>query len=83
MAKNKLDIINLSIDELTSKLTELEKEQSRMTFDHGIKGIENPLQIRDKRRDIARIQTELRSRELASLSPADLAKRDRIILRRK
>lgn len=83
MAKNKLDIINLSIDELTSKLTELEKEQSRMTFDHGIKGIENPLQIRAKRRDIARIQTELRSRELASLSPADLAKRDRIILRRK
>ena len=83
MAKNKLDIINLSIDELTSKLTELEKEQSRMNFDHGIKGIENPLQIRAKRRDIARIQTELRSRELASLSPADLAKRDRIILRRK
>jgi large subunit ribosomal protein L29 len=83
MAKNKLDILNLSIDELTSKLTELEKEQSRMTFDHGVKGIENPLQIRGKRRDIARIQTELRSRELASLSPADLAKRDRIILRRK
>jgi large subunit ribosomal protein L29 len=83
MAKNTLDVTNLSIDDLSTKLTELEGDQTRMSFDHSIKGIENPLQLRALRRNIARIKTELRSRELSAMSPADLGKRDRIILRRK
>lgn len=83
MAKNKLEVSKLSIDDLNSKLVELDQLQSRLTFDHAIKGIENPMQLRARRRDIARINTELRSREIGQLSGEELSKRDRIRLRRK
>lgn len=83
MAKNKLEVSKLSIEDLNSKLVELDQLQSRLTFDHAIKGIENPMQLRARRRDIARINTELRSREIGQLSGEELSKRDRIRLRRK
>ena len=83
MAKVNIDTTKMSVEDLNSKLVELSQVQSRQLFDHAIKGIENPLQLRSRRKDIARINTELRSRELAGM-PADvLAKRDRIKLRRK
>jgi large subunit ribosomal protein L29 len=83
MAKNKLEVSKLSADDLGSKLLELDQLQSKQTFDHAIKGIENPMQLRARRRDIARINTELRAREIGELSGDQLSKRDRIRLRRK
>ena len=83
MAKNKLETSKLSIEDLNSKLIELDQLQSRQIFDHAIKGIENPMQLRARRRDIARINTELRAREIGDLSGDQSSKRDRIRLRRK
>ena len=60
-------------------MTSLEK----MRFDHTVNGIENPLQLRTVRRDVARIKTELRPREPQAMSSEELAKRDNIRRRRK
>lgn len=55
----------------------------KLTFDHAIKGLDNPMTIRDVRRDIARLQTEVRRRQMAGMSEAEIAQRDRIRNRRK
>lgn len=84
MASNKsVELRSASDADLQDQLTETTASLEKMKFDHTVNGIENPLQLRVVRRDIARIKTEIRSRELAALSPEALAKRDRIIRRRK
>jgi large subunit ribosomal protein L29 len=54
-----------------------------MQFDHAVKGLDNPLTLREMRRDIARLKTEARRRELAQLTPEELAKRSKIRERRR
>ena len=84
MASNKsIELQNASDADLQEQLTETTASFDKMKFDHTVSGIENPLQLRAVRRDIARIKTEIRRRELAAMAPEELAKRDRIIRRRK
>ncbi len=57
------------IKELTEKelLERLDTEKGRLTqlkMTHAISPLDNPLQIKDLRRNIARIATELRQREI-------------------
>jgi large subunit ribosomal protein L29 len=52
-------------------------------FDHATKGLENPIFLREIRRDIARLKTEIRRRELANASKEALAKRSKIRERRR
>lgn len=66
MALNKEDIKQLTTEELLEKGRETKVQLKKMEFNHAISAIENPLQIRAVRRDIARLLTELRSRELKS-----------------
>ncbi len=49
----------LSKEELQAKLDELTSILNKMKFAHGVTNLENPLQIRIVRRDIARINTYL------------------------
>ena len=56
------EVIEMSIDELNEKLTSLKKELSEMKMTHAVSPIENPLQIRNIRRTIARINSELSKR---------------------
>ena len=56
------EVIEMSIDELNEKLTSLKKELSEMKMTHAVSPIENPLQIRNVRRTIARINSELSKR---------------------
>lgn len=66
--------------------TELEgtlTQYQRLRFDHVIKGLENPIGLRDVRRDIARLRTELRRREMNTMSEQETAKRSRIRERRR
>ena len=49
----------LSKEELQAKLDELTGILNKMKFAHGVTNLENPLQIRIVRRDIARINTYL------------------------
>jgi large subunit ribosomal protein L29 len=57
------------IRELTSKeiVERLQTEQEnlvRLRLNHSVSALDNPMKIRESRRNIARMQTILRSREL-------------------
>ena len=64
MALNKEDIKQLTTEKLLEKGREIKIQLKKMEFNHAIAAIENPLQIRAMRRDIARLLTQLTSREL-------------------
>ncbi len=81
--KKFLELQEFSDVDLTNELKEAQAEYTKLKFDHAVAGLENPLALRSLRRDIARIQTEIRRREVAAMSPEQLAKRDKIRLRRK
>ena len=83
MAKEKFAPAELSDDQLGSELQSRENEYQQMKFDHAAKGIANPMELRDLRRDIARIHTEVRSREMVAMSPEQLAMRSKIRARRR
>ena len=57
------EVIELSVDELNEKLNTFKKQLAEMKMSHAVSPIENPLQIRNKRRVIARIYTELTRRK--------------------
>ncbi len=59
------EIADLTTAEVKEK-TEIELENySKMRMNHEVAALENPLQLRMKRKDIARLKTELRKRELS------------------
>jgi large subunit ribosomal protein L29 len=55
----KQELKNLSKDQLREKLAELTAQYHKLSFAHGVTNLENPLQIRTMRREIARINTFL------------------------
>lgn len=62
----KINKINeMSSPELEKELSELKTELFKLRFSHATHGLDNPLKIKEVRRDIARIKTVLRKRELA------------------
>ncbi len=52
----------MKTEELEQQLAVLREERFRLTFRSATEAIENPLQFRSIRREIARIQTILRER---------------------
>lgn len=58
------EVKELSIDELNEKLLSFQKELSDLKMTHAISPIENPMQIKNLRRTIARINTELTIRSV-------------------
>ncbi|MDC0355189.1 50S ribosomal protein L29 [Flavobacteriaceae bacterium] len=58
------EVKELSIDELSEKLISFQKELSDLKMTHAISPIENPMQIKNLRRTIARINTELTARSI-------------------
>ena len=64
MAKS--DIKGLSDQELQSKIAEEKATYSKMLLNHAISPVENPAQIREQRRTVARMLTEVNSRKKAS-----------------
>lgn len=59
------EIKALSVEELNEKLTAEQDNFQKLNFAHAISPIENPMKIRQSRKLIARLQTELRAKELA------------------
>ena len=57
-------IKGLGSDELKAKITEDELRLKKVSFAHSISPLENPVSMRLLRRDIARLKTALRSKEL-------------------
>jgi large subunit ribosomal protein L29 len=59
------DIREMEAPELATRLQELKEEQFKLRFQASMMQLENPSLIKKIRRDIARINTVLRERELA------------------
>jgi len=83
MAKEKLNLVDMTDEELRSQLASAEHEYQQMKFDHAAKGIANPMEIRELRRDVARILSEGRRREVAAMTPVELAMRTKLRARRR
>jgi len=81
--KKFLELQDLSVDDLKGILTEREAEYSNKKFEHAMDGLQNPLELRESRRDVARIKTELSRREMAEASDEFLAGRSKIRRRRR
>lgn len=57
---------NMTDVELAEKLKELKSELFNLRFRHASGQLENPVSIRTCKRNIARVNTEIRARELKS-----------------
>ena len=82
-SKKFLELQEFTDQELINKVKEMTTEFGNTKFDHAIKGLDNPLLIREMRKDLARLKTEVRRREIAKLDEAGLAKRSKIRARRR
>ena len=58
------EIKELSVTKLQEKLGETKKSYSDLKMAHAISPLDNPIQLRSVRRDVARLATELTKREL-------------------
>ena len=81
--KKFLELQDFSDTDLVSELEQTEAQFQKLKFDHAIKGLDNPLLLREVRRDIARLKTEIRRRELAGMSAEELGNRSKIRTRRR
>lgn len=60
------EIKELSTQEIIERIQEERSSYTKLKFGHAVSAIDNPLTIRVIRKTIARLQTELRSREIAN-----------------
>jgi len=81
-SKKFLELQEFSDADLKNELEETIKQHQKLKFDHAIKGLDNPLTLREVRRDVARLKGEVSRREIKSLDAAGLAKRSKKRARR-
>ena len=58
------EIRNLSVSELEQKLAELKKDLFMLRMQHATNHLDNPIKISNVRRDIARVKTVIREKQL-------------------
>ena len=61
-----LELRKMSNEELEQKLKDLKSELFNLRFQNAINQLENPMRIKAVKKDIARVSTILRQRELDS-----------------
>ncbi len=81
--KKFLELKEYTDKDLKAELDKLREQYQRMKFEHATQGLENPLLLREARRDIARLATEIRRRELEQMDEKQLARRSKIRARRR
>ena len=59
------EIRNMTSSDLEKELVELKSELFKLRFSLATNGLENPMKIKETKRNIAKIKTILRERELA------------------
>lgn len=64
------EIREWDVAEIAARLKELREEQFKLRFQSSMMQLENPGTLKKVRRDIARLQTILRERELAAKAGA-------------
>ena len=62
------EIRKLSAAEMDAKLAELKKELFNLRFQQAVNQLDNPMRISAVKKDIARIKTILRQRELENVN---------------
>lgn len=62
---NHEDVIQYVAEDLVSKISEDKAELQRLKFGHNVTPLDNPLSIRAKRRNVARLLTEHNRRKKA------------------
>jgi large subunit ribosomal protein L29 len=60
----------------------LEVDLGKLKFDHAVTGLADPTVIKNTRREIARVKTEMRRREIAEMSEEQINMRSKIRARR-
>lgn len=58
------EIRELSVQDIKEKIEDITSQQEKLILAHSISQLENPMQLNANRKTIARLNTELRSREL-------------------
>ena len=58
------EIKELSVNELREKIISEKEALRKIKFAHQVSAIENPMKIKENKRLIARLHTELRAKEL-------------------
>ena len=58
------ELRKLSVEELNTKLADLKAELFNLRFQHTINQLDNPMRITAVKKDIARIKTVIREKEL-------------------
>lgn len=62
--KNNTDLRKLNNDELTTKISECKEELFNLRFSQATGNLEKPSRIRELRKQVARMKTIIREREL-------------------
>lgn len=62
---NAKDIRDLSVEEISTRIAEEKENLRQLRFQHAIAEIQNPIQLRHKRRFLARLETVLREKNTA------------------
>ena len=57
----------MTADEITTRVAELREELFNLRFRNTMKQLDNPLKIRESRREMARLLTVLKEKESAAL----------------
>ena len=60
------EIREMSADDIEARISQLQEELFRLRFRSATQELENPMLLRTLRKDIARLKTVLRERELLS-----------------
>ena len=81
--KKYIELKEMSDTDLMDELKQINVQYQKLSFDHTIKGLDNPVTLKNTKRDVARIQTEIRRREVAAMTPEQLANRSKKRQRRK
>jgi large subunit ribosomal protein L29 len=62
----KKSIQSLSAEDLTARIKEDELRLKKLEFAHAISPLESPMTIRNLRREVARLKTELKKKQLSA-----------------
>jgi len=84
MASSKFqELKGFSEEDLQAELKATEEQYGKLKFDHAVRGLDNPLVLTTARKDIARLKTEIRRREIEAMSAEEVANRSKIRERRR
>jgi large subunit ribosomal protein L29 len=67
------EIREMTASDIATRITELQEERFRLRFRGATEQLEEPLRLRAIRRDVARLKTVLRQREMGEVATAPSA----------